>query len=387
MLCERRAGTIALNTRCLPARAGGNLDKSARSLEPKTTSQRLIPMKPTHVPLLALMLLAASCGSTQIDSGGTTSTTAAPTTTTTSTTTTEVNEYRKAFDAARAAWDASALADYDYTYTRNCFCPEEYRRPYEVSVRNGEVISATFKGTDLRDVPGVGAETYDEIIQTVDQVFDEIERALIEAASLHAEYEPEFGYPVDVYIDWIENVADEESGYQFANLAEATVYPDTCSTESWDEELVDQPDLPDAVAVTRAAIYEAAMSCDFDALKAISDQTENGVQTSFGGTSVELFWQGESRGDPLLRSLVEHLNLPYAANENVVGQTFFVWPSAFENMTTPYGDGISPEEYAALLEVYNVSELEEMWDGIGGYVGWRNGIAADGEWQFFIAGD
>ena len=40
-----------------------------------------------------------------------------------------------------------------------------------------------------------------------------------------------------------------------------------------------------------------------------------------------------------------------------------------------------------LLELYPIEELRQQFEIVGGYVGWRTGIAADGEWLFFVEGD
>lgn len=295
-------------------------------------------------------------------------------------------EQRQAFVDALVRWEDSGLAgaDYDYTFTRGCFCPEEFVGPYQVLLRADEVTSATFKGTDLFDIDILEIGRYDEIVKSVDGVFSEIDRALREADSFTAEYHPTLGYPANVYIDWIANAADEEVSYTIAALREPVDYPETCSTDGWDAELVPQPDLPDSVAATRAAIFEAAMTCDFAALVALSDVGAFPLETTFGGSGPEYFWESEGRGEPILQTIVEHLNLSFAAGE---GAASYTWPSAFTNLTSPYGDGLPPEGYEALLELYPVEDLEEMFGTVGGYTGWRHVIAADGEWLAFIAGD
>ena len=294
---------------------------------------------------------------------------------------------RQAFVDALARWNDSGLADYDYTFTRGCFCPEEFVGPYQVSLRAGQVVSATFKGTDLFDIDILEIGRYEEIVKSVDGVFGEIDRALREADSFSAEYHPVLGYPTNVYIDWIANVADEEVGYSILNLREPVEYPETCSTEGWDSTLASQPDLPEAVAATRRAIFDAAMSCDFAALVALSDVGLLPLETTFGGSGPELFWESEIGGEPIMRTMVDHLNLPFSAGADGTGTAFYAWPSAFTNLLSPTGDGITAEEYQALLEIYPLEDLEEMFDVIGGYAGWRHVIAADGEWLFFIAGD
>jgi hypothetical protein len=63
-----------------------------------------------------------------------------------------------------------------------------------------------------------------------------------------------------------------------------------------------------------------------------------------------------------------------------------MWPSAVD-LTTPDGEGIPADEYAALLEVYTVDDLEAMFEGLGSYVGMRVGIDETGEWLFVVTGD
>lgn len=292
------------------------------------------------------------------------------------------SQQRREFEAALAMWRTAGLSDYDYSFTRGCFCPEEFVGPYAVSVLQESVAAATFQGTDLFDIDILEIGRYEEIIKTVDDVFAEIELALREADSFTAEYHPALGYPTNVYIDWVANAADEEVGYTILNLRDPADYPDSCSTEGWEAELAPQPGLPEPVAATRRALFQAAMSCDFAGIAAVSDAADLPAQTSHGGSGPEYMWQGEAGGIPLMRTLVEHLNLNFSASAES-----YVWPSAMEYLTSPYGDGLSDEDYQALLELYTVEALEESFEFFDGFVGHRIVIAADGRWLFFIAGD
>lgn len=289
---------------------------------------------------------------------------------------------RDAFASALQKWQDAGLTDYDYSFTRGCFCPEEFVGPYAVSVREEAVEQATFKGTDLFDISILEIGRYEEIVKTVDGVFEEIERALRQADSFTADYDPVLGYPTNVYIDWIANAADEEVGYTIRSLRDPAAYPETCSTEAWEAELTPQPGLPEPVAATRMALFEAAMSCDFDGIGAVSDSGDRPVETSHGGSGPEFIWEREAEGIPSMRTLVEHLNLSFAASEGS-----YVWPSAMVDLTSPYGEGLSGDDYTALLEQYTVEDLEEMFEFFDGFVGYRIVIAADGQWRLFIAGD
>jgi hypothetical protein len=289
---------------------------------------------------------------------------------------------RREFESALRLWQNTGLSDYDYSFTRGCFCPEEFIGPYAVTVLEDSVAAASFRATDLFDIDILEIGRYEEIVKTVDGVFAEIERALREADSFTAEYDAVLGYPTSVFIDWIANAADEEVGYTIRSLRDPADYPASCSTVGWEAALALQPNLPEAVAATRQALFEAAMTCDFAGIGAVSDAAAVPVQTSHGGSGVEYIWQREGEGIPLMRTLVEHLNLSFAASEEA-----YVWPGAMESLTSPYGDGLSDEDYQALLELYTVEALEESFEFFDGFVGHRIAIAADGQWLLFLAGD
>ena len=165
-----------------------------------------------------LLLVLSACGSSSTTTTDTTQPDDGPTTTDTPTTIDPLDEADAAYAAARALWESAELVDYDYSFSRGCFCPQEYVGPHDVSVRDGIVTAATYDGIDLKKLPILNLTRYDEIIQTVDGVFDEIDRAIDEADRFTAEYHPELGYPTDVFIDWEELLADEEVNYTIADL-------------------------------------------------------------------------------------------------------------------------------------------------------------------------
>lgn len=288
--------------------------------------------------------------------------------------------------AAEDRWEAAGLADYDYNFTRGCFCPEEFVGPFRASVRAGEVSKASFNGTDLFEIDILEIGRYDEIVRTVPGVFGEIKRAIREADRLDVEYHPVLGYPTEVFIDWEFNMADEEVSYRIETLRAPLPILDSCSTSSVTLDLIPQPGLPATVADTRSAIYQAAMACDIATLDELTSGA--GFTASFGGGNAGEHWLAlEEEGRPVLLAMVQHLNQAYTAfgdGGDVVGYT---WPSAFLELESPDGTGLPADEYEALLELYSVDDLTEMFEVIGGYVGYRHGIEPDGTWIYFVAGD
>ncbi len=158
-----------------------------------------------------------------------------------------------------------------------------------------------------------------------------------------------------------------------------------CPLLASDRALTEQPDLPQAVAATRQAVFEAAMNCDFDRLIELGVNTN----TSFGGgTFAENLDLSPDGGGGDLVFLVALLNLPFAADELDDGgqsEVRYSWPSAFIDDSED-GSGIPPDELTALTELYGPTFLADL-QSFGGYYQHRVGIEADGTWSFFIAGD
>ena len=54
---------------------------------------------------------------------------------------------------------------------------------------------------------------------TIPGLFNLIQDAIDTGAySLEAQYDAEFGYPTEVFIDYVSNIADEERGFSASNL-------------------------------------------------------------------------------------------------------------------------------------------------------------------------
>lgn len=110
-------------------------------------------------------------------------------------------------------------------------------------------------------------------------------------------------------------------------------------------------DLPEPVAATRAALLELAATCDYAGLAELARSDETNI--SFGDPADPArFWVAEGRsGEEPLATLVDLLT-----GEGVEGDGLWTWPAEFT-------------------------------DGNTDVSGYRVGIASDGRWQFFVAGD
>jgi hypothetical protein len=137
--------------------------------------------------------------------------------------------------------------------------------------------------------------------------------------------------------------------------------------------------LPAAVEETRAELLAAAESGDYEALAELIPT--DGFEYSFGGP-VEggpvAFWQELERttDERPLEALAAILKMPYALTRG-----FYYWPWAH---AVGSSEDLSPHERELLAPLGAPTELFPEGSG---YFGWRAGIAPDGTWVFFVAGD
>lgn len=156
-----------------------------------------------------------------------------------------------------------------------------------------------------------------------------------------------------------------------------------CSTAGLRLTLPEQ-DLPPAVADVRKRVFDAAVACDYDTLEQIALEQGEGFTFSYGaGTDASDYWRGvEETGteQPLpMRALAAILTLPFTRNES----GSYAWPTA-------YSESPTAEAWQALVDagLYTQAQVEQMQGPTStGYLGYRTAITADGDWQFFVAGD
>ncbi len=138
-------------------------------------------------------------------------------------------------------------------------------------------------------------------------------------------------------------------------------------------------DLPAPVLETWQQIVDAAAACDLDALEVIGKNAHLSYG-AVGGIANLRRWEEE--GDGKLGTLLKLLGLSHAAvTQGEPGS--YAWPAAY---TRPTWDAVPQAERDELRAIHTPQEIAGFAD-FGGYAGWRLGIAADGTWSYFIAGD
>ena len=111
----------------------------------------------------------------------------------------------------------NGLQNYDMSVQRECFCTEEWRDPYRLNVRNGNITLV------INERTGEAVNPQDFNLPTVEDLFQQIETACTEPyADLNVVYDIDMGYPASSWFDMNECIADEEVGFTVTDLVDMT---------------------------------------------------------------------------------------------------------------------------------------------------------------------
>ena len=117
----------------------------------------------------------------------------------------------------QAKWAENGADDYSYRMQRSCFCPFVVATPGIVKVRGGEIV-------EVSPVGAFGA--LDPVLYlTVGGLFEVIQDAIDQNADeIIVSWDPQLGYPTDIYVDRLLSAVDDEVGYSARDLVLGTGY-------------------------------------------------------------------------------------------------------------------------------------------------------------------
>lgn len=112
----------------------------------------------------------------------------------------------------RRAWDRLGITDYSFDYIRSCFCGGPVGDTLRILVRGDSVVSVENLGP--RGIP-IEAPWSSTWVKTIDGLFNELERAIADDADeIDVEFDPQFHYPRQVAIDYMERAIDDEMSFR-----------------------------------------------------------------------------------------------------------------------------------------------------------------------------
>ncbi|MEH2118832.1 DUF6174 domain-containing protein [Nostoc sp.] len=121
---------------------------------------------------------------------------------------------QRRLDFNRYFWNRQKISNYDYTLSNSCFCIADARGPVVIKVRNGQTISVTSVATG-KPVNPEFFQSYNTIPKLFDVIQDAINR---KAFSLNVRYNPQYGFPIQIDIDYNSQIADEEKYLTIENF-------------------------------------------------------------------------------------------------------------------------------------------------------------------------
>ena len=121
------------------------------------------------------------------------------------------------FQRNQDKWEGQNINHYRYTVAVSCFCPFAFVEvTYEV--QNGQVVGQSVQSSPDNPVDEAQVSDFYQSYNTIEKVFDYLEEAINEADRTSIEYDPTYGFPIDVAIDWIELAADDEIYLTISNF-------------------------------------------------------------------------------------------------------------------------------------------------------------------------
>lgn len=126
----------------------------------------------------------------------------------------DIFDVQSSLDAHRNIWwnTVGSGNNYNMKFERLCFCPDNYRGPFELEVRGGAVTSATYTDGTAVDSEILG------MLLTVEGVMDEIQKGLDRNyVELKVKYNT-MGYPNEFYSDSSRMIADDEMTYKISGV-------------------------------------------------------------------------------------------------------------------------------------------------------------------------
>ena len=152
------------------------------------------------------------------------------------------------------------------------------------------------------------------------------------------------------------------------------------------EIITDLSRLPVPVARMRERILEAARSGDLEKLVLVMQSNETLPVFSFGSEKDPVaYWKAnfpDSDGVEILATLIQILETGFVHVARGTPQDMYVWPYFAQ---TPLKD-LSREQKVELFRIVTGSDYKQMIE-FGAYSFYRVGIAPDGVWHYFVAGE
>jgi hypothetical protein len=117
----------------------------------------------------------------------------------------------------RGKWEGQNFDHYRFTVVVTCFCIFAGAEvTYEV--QNGQILNQTVQPHPDRQIDPAEINQYYQEYNTIEKVFNFLEQATDEADEVTVEYDPIYGYPIEITIDYAKEAIDDELYLTLSNF-------------------------------------------------------------------------------------------------------------------------------------------------------------------------
>lgn len=118
----------------------------------------------------------------------------------------------------RQKWQDADISHYRYNLFVGCFCAFSQDMPLVIEVKDGKLVSMVYQsGKAIEDSNRELFRSY----ETMDHIFSELERDINgQAEEVNVTYDPAYGFPTQVNIDFVKNAVDDELALTVSNFEE-----------------------------------------------------------------------------------------------------------------------------------------------------------------------
>ena len=118
----------------------------------------------------------------------------------------------------RTKWEDANITHYRYSVFIGCFCAFRNDMPLTIEVKDGTPVSITTTDGTVVDATHPFYEIYVSYV-TIDSIMLNLEADLAgDADEVIVTYDPTYGYPTRVSIDYIKDAVDDELSYEITNF-------------------------------------------------------------------------------------------------------------------------------------------------------------------------
>jgi len=122
-----------------------------------------------------------------------------------------------AFQQNQKKWEGQDISHYRFTVAVSCFCPfANVEVTYEVL--NGQVVNQSVQSSPDNPVDEALVSDFYQSYNTIEKIFDYVGGAINDADETTIEYDPTYGFPTDISVDWIKQAVDDEMYLTLSNF-------------------------------------------------------------------------------------------------------------------------------------------------------------------------